>query len=351
MTKRVIVSAPGKLMIMGEHAVVYGHSCIATAVGQRMYATVERFDESVFVLDAPDVALENYEKPMMDIGKGDMPKGVRFVEIATRNFLATHPWTGGVHVSIRSEFASTFGFGSSSAATVCVLKALFVLCEIEHNANDIFSLAFKTVLDVQGKGSGFDVAAAVYGGTFSYSVERGMMESLPTVPLVIGYSGTKADTVRLIDDVARRGEERGGWEDIYKKIGELVGMAIDSFFLWPSAKERTKESAYAPIPASGPPPAAHVIPDGSFYRSLGDLMNENQRLLEILGVNIPKLDAMIAAARGAGAYGAKLSGAGGGDCMIALVDEDKRSEVSDAITQAGGHVIDVDVGVEGVRVE
>lgn len=80
-------------------------------------------------------------------------------------------------------------------------------------------------------------------------------------------------------------------------------------------------------------------------------MDNNQNLLEKLGISTPTLDAMIVAARGAGACGAKLSGAGGGDCMIALADDEHRSAVADAITRAGGQVIDVETGVEGVRVE
>ena len=122
-------------------------------------------------------------------------------------------------------------------------------------------------------------------------------------------------------------------------------------FLCPSDKERTKESACAPIPASTPPPVAHAIPYLNYCQTLGSLMNENQALLEKLGVSTPKLDAMILAARNTGALGAKLSGAGGGDCMIALVAEEQRSEVETAIEKAGGEIIHAAVGVEGMHIE
>src|SRR3990172_973466 len=114
MAKKITVSAPGKLMLLGEHAVVYGRPCIVTAVGQRMKATVELTDKPVFELNAPDVQVTNYQKPMKDLGKGGVPKGAKFVEVAIKNFGVRY----GVKVTTKSEFSSQFGFGSSSASTV-----------------------------------------------------------------------------------------------------------------------------------------------------------------------------------------------------------------------------------------
>src|SRR5688572_29300492 len=89
MSQKITVSAPGKLMLFGEHAVVYGRPCIVTAVGQRMKATVELIDEPIFHLEAPDVSVSNYKKPMDQLGEGDIPKGAKFVEMAIKNFI-TH---------------------------------------------------------------------------------------------------------------------------------------------------------------------------------------------------------------------------------------------------------------------
>jgi mevalonate kinase len=82
----------------------------------------------------------------------------------------------------------------------------------------------------------------------------------------------------------------------------------------------------------------------------GELMNKNQAYLSELGVSIKKLNAMISGALNAGAYGAKLSGAGGGDCMIALSSEEKRQAVIDGINSIG-EVINVKTNAEGVRIE
>jgi len=84
---------------------------------------------------------------------------------------------------------------------------------------------------------------------------------------------------------------------------------------------------------------------------VGELMNINQGLLEALGVNTRELSSLIHACREAGAFGAKLSGAGGGDCMIALIDNQIKVKVGEAITDAGGRVLRVKLGAEGVRDE
>ena len=83
----------------------------------------------------------------------------------------------------------------------------------------------------------------------------------------------------------------------------------------------------------------------------GEMMNINEGLLASYGVETDKLAAMNHAARNAGAYGAKLSGAGGGDCMIALASKENKGDVEKAISDAGGEIISVKTNAQGVRVE
>lgn len=323
----ITISAPGKLMLLGEHVVVYDRPCIVTAVNQRMKATVKLLNEPIFQLEAPDIQVENYQKPMSKLGKGNIPKGAKFVEIAVTNFLIRHPERLakdlGVKVTTSSEFSSQFGFGSSSASTVCTIRALSEITGVNLDNKAIFDLAYKTVLDIQGKGSGFDVAAAIFGGTIYYVTLGKVIEPLRinTLPLLVGYSGIKADTVTLVNQVAKKAKTDPEMiEDICDNIGKLVEQAKQALL--------SKD-----------------------WQSLGRLMNSNQKLLKTLGVSTEKLNNMISAAVSAGAYGAKLSGAGGGDCMIALVPEDKTQTVKNGITSAGGQVIDIEANAEGVTVE
>lgn len=333
-------------MLLGEHAVVYGKPCIVTAVGQRMKATVELTDSSDFELEAPDVKVTGYKKPMADLGNGEIPKGAKFVEIAVKNFFNSHPERSegsldsfqnksgdssqarndkkfGIRITTKSEFSSEFGFGSSSASTVCVIKALSEITGTNLDSKAIFDLSYKTVLDIQGKGSGFDVAAAVFGGTLYYVIGGKVLEpiKIDSFPLIVGYTGIKHDTVALINEVSKKAEKYPEViENVYSQIEGLVKKA-------------------------------KVALQNNDFLALGELMNFNEGYLSILGVEGKKLADMIYAARETGAYGAKLSGAGIGDCMISIAPANKAQAVKEAIIAAGGQIIDVETNVEGVRIE
>lgn len=267
-------------MLLGEHAVVYGYPCIVTAIDQRLV-----------------------------VQSGEPEGDTRFISAAIR------AWgKGDEKFSATSSFSGKYGFGSSSAVTVATLKAI----RPDATNREIFDAAYKIVLDIQGKGSGFDVAAAVYGGTLYY-IQNKTIEPLAIkdMPLIVGYTGAKVDTVSLIDQVAQKKKENPEKvERIFEAIAKLVEEAKIKML------------------------------DGDWER-VGKLMDFNQEYLRDLGVSSEKLETLISAAKKAGAYGAKLSGAGGGDCMIALGPP----KIRDAITQAGGEVVKVTPNAEGVRVE
>ncbi len=324
MNRKVVVSAPGKLMLLGEHAVIYDKPCIVTAVKQRLTLKVELLDNLIFELEAQDAGIKNYKKPLSELGKGDIPKGAKFVEITTLNFSKKHSLKTGVRITTSSEFSPLFGFGSSSASTVCTLKALAEIFSLKLSSRKIFDLAFQTVLDIQGTGSGFDVAAATFGGTLYYS-KAGNKTIKPLelrdLSLIIGYTGIKTDTVTVVKQVAEKAKKYPGViENIYEQIGVLVNLGRKAIIK-------------------------------SDLETLGELMNLDQGYLESLGVGSRKLSAMIYAAREAGAYGAKLSGAGVGDCMIAIAPPNKIKLVRNAVTKAGGIIVDIKINAPGVKIE
>ncbi len=321
--KKVTASAPGKLMLFGEHAVLYGKPCIVTSVNQRMRVTVELLEGDVFKLNAPDVGIKNYQKLISTLGKGDIPKGAKFIEYAVLNFITKYKIRVGVKVTTKSEFSSKLGFGSSSASTVCTIKALSEITGKNMSDKNIFDMSYKTVLDIQGKASGFDVAAAVFGGTIYFLRGGKVIKPLDikSLPLIIGYSGIKADTVTVINEVSKKSKK---FPEIIDNIYSSIGKLVDT--------------------------ASNFILEQDFA-NLGELMNFNQSYLSALGVSIKKLDRMISGAIDAGSYGAKLSGAGMGDCMIALSPPNKVRTVKTAIKKAGGKVINIKTNVQGVRIE
>ena len=323
MKKTIKVSVPGKLMFFGEHAVIYGRPCIVTAVDHRMRVLMELVSGEEIEINAPDVGIKNYVGNIADLRKANLPKGVRFVGTAINNFFKTYDVTSGLRVETKSDFSSEFGFGSSSAVTVGVIKALSELFGKKLTNQELFDLSYKTVLDVQGVGSGFDLAAAIWGGTI-YFVTGGkkiVPLNIKELPLIVGYTGIKADTPTLVRKVA----------EFYKNQKKLVGIIFDTITsLTKEAREALKKSD---------------------MKRLGELMDINQGFLNTLGVNSKELSKLIFAAREGGAYGAKLSGAGGGDCMMALSSQRLKKKVEASIEKAGGAILRVKMNADGVKIE
>ena len=322
--KKVRVSAPGKLMLFGEHAVIYDRPCLVTAVNKRIWVEVSENNKDEIIVNAPDVGISKYHCKLSNLGKQKrIPKGVRFIERGLINFYEEYGIKKAVRIKTKSEFSSKFGFGSSSAVTVALLAVMAKLWKIRMEKRKLFSLAYKTVLDVQGVGSGFDLAAAIWGGTI-YFVTGGKVIlpiKIKKWPLVVGYTGIKADTPTLVRKV----------NNLYKKYPKVVNQIFDNM------AQITKRAKREAIKQN--------------YKALGELMNINQGLLDSLGVSTSELSRLNLAARNAGAYGAKLSGAGGGDCMIALVGKTEKNRVIEAMEKNGKSVLLVETNAEGVRIE
>jgi len=281
---KVKASASGKLMLFGEHAVVYDYPCIVTTVSPQVYIEISNTGKE-FEVDAPQ------------------SKDTSFVEEAVKLFCQKYKVDNKILIKTYSDFSSKFGLGSSSAVTVATIIALCKLYKINISKKEVFDLGYKVIRTIQKVGSGFDVASATYGGTIYFLTGGKVIEPLPVkdLSLVIGYSGTKASTTRIVKDLKPDFK-------IIDKIGKIV-----------------EEAKIALV--------------NSDWKIAGELMNQNHQLLKSMGVSTQKLDNMCDAAVSSGAYGAKLSGAGGGDCMIALVSENKIKEVKSAIISAGGEIL------------
>ncbi|MCJ7739786.1 mevalonate kinase [Candidatus Microgenomates bacterium] len=299
----ITVSAPGKLMLMGDHAVVYGRPCLVAAVDKYLTVKAGLSDGQNDVFVTPKESNQTFL--------------LQAIKLFREHYLIKEP----VVIETESELGN-YGLGSSSAVTVATIKALSELFKQKITDRELFDLSFKAVLAVQGLGSGFDVASAIYGGIIYFVSKGEMVERLPGVEmnLVIGYSGIKADTVKMVKSVEEKMKQYpSAVEKIFDNIADLV--------------EKGKKA----------------INEKDWF-SLGKYLNYHQDYLEDLGISTPKLEAMITAARDAGALGAKLSGAGGGDCMIALICAEKKVEVKNAIEKAGGEIIDLKISSEGVKV-
>lgn len=296
-------SAPGKLLLLGDYAVVYNNPCLVTAVDKRLYVEAEIIEADEDEIITPQV------------------KESRFVLETIAHFKGVFSIRKSVRIKTQGDFSHQVGLGSSSAVTVATLEALNQLFDMKMQKRQLFDMCYAVTLSIQGVGSGFDIAAAVYGGTQYYVTGGKKIETVPitNLPLVVGYSGIKADTPFFIRKVAEAFKYRQKELDrIFAEITILVETARIG------------------------------LEKGDFALA-GKCMTQNHFQLQKLGVSIPKLDEMVKAANESGAWGAKLSGAGGGDCMIALVSDEKRDVVVRAIEKVGGEIIHVGLNAKGVE--
>jgi len=323
-SKQIGASAPGKLMLSGSHAVVFGRPAIVTAVNQRLTVFVRENGDDVFHLTAPELGLIAYAKTIATLGKKELPKAVRFIEILYKNFLIDHPQKRGIVVTTKSDFSATFGFGSSSAVTVAFARALIELYDLQLSKKELFQMCYDTVLEVQGVGSGFDIASAIWGGTIQYSKVNTSVETITVknkLPILVCYTGIKADTPTLVRMVEARFEKnKEKYNHIFDEIG-AISVEIRKY-----------------------------IEDGNVSK-IGALFAHQQNQMEKLGVSSTRINTLLSVAQEAGAYGATLSGAGGGDCILVAVDENISDQVAIALENRGGKVLSVDLNAAGVRLE
>jgi len=325
---QIRVSAPGKLMLLGEHAVVHHRPCLVTAMDARLHLTLELTNsgDDTFTIFAPDVGVDGSQGRIAAAYEGGhaLAPGTRFIESALAVFHERFGLPRGLTITTRSDFPSTYGLGSSSATVAAMLFGLSRLFGLSLDQDELFTLGLDAVRRVQQRGSGFDLASAIYGGTLFYDNARPrqiLPLKTPDLPLIVAYSGVKADTPTYVDHVAERLER---WPDAINGIFDAMAHIVKD--------------------------ARCTLEDGDWQR-LGELMDIQHGLAHALGVDTDITARLVFAARGAGAYGSKLSGAGGGDCVIALAPEDRRTAIEGALVSAGGMIVRSAPHAPGVRVE
>jgi len=294
-------SAPGKVILLGEHSVVYGRPAIAVPVGQvRATASVEPTPPgSGLTL----VAL-------------DLERSVRLGEAEPDDPLAAIAGLTLAHLdlpepdavlTVTSSIPIAGGMGSGAAVSTAVARALAALLGAELTPPEVSRLVFEVEKLHHGTPSGIDNTVVAYERPV-YFVQEEPPETFPVgapLCLLIADSGLSSPTREVVTAVRRNWElEPVHYDFLFDRIGELVDEA------------RT------------------AIEEGDPY-TLGGLMDQNHDLLQEMGVSSPELDELVEAARMAGALGAKLSGAGWGGNVIALVEERLADEVEEALQQAG----------------
>ena len=275
--------------MFGEHAVVYGKPGIAMAIKPRVFVTVRNTRHSQRVKSA---YIDGCFEALGVMGS----------------------------VYINSQIPSSSGLGSSAAVTVATLSAINDEFSLHKTREDIADMAFEIEKTVQkGRASPTDTTVSAYGGIVLIS--GGSRRRLPpqNIHLVIGDSLVSHSTSKMVEQVS----------ELKKKHPNIVDPVLDAI-------EGVSMSAI------------HHLNNP---KELGKYMNMNHALLEVLGVGHPQLGKMVLAARSAGAFGAKITGAGGGGCMVALCPKPIKHRIASAIEACDARAIITGIDTEGARKE
>ena len=298
----ITASAPGKVILVGEHAVVYGRPAIAVPVWERVaratictgsagsgcWIVAHDLHRRINVADAP---------------AGDAMALVARATLAQLGLPANPDW----QIELSSEIPIASGLGSGAALNAAMVRALYAQADIEPDPAQVSNLVYLGEQIYHGTPSGIDNTVVAYGQQVWFIKGTPPTVFSPAAPftLAIADSGVASPTHETVSGVRRRREaEPERYERWFDAIGELVWAA------------RRAIEAGASV-------------------ALGPIFDDNHALLQQIGVSTPQLDRMVLAAKSVGALGAKLSGGGGGGNMIALVESTTAGAVTAALQAAG----------------
>ncbi|MGQ0534577.1 MAG: mevalonate kinase [Methanobacteriota archaeon] len=309
---RVTVSAPGKVILLGEHAVVYGEPAIALAIDRRTRVRARPSAASTTINGEPLSAHAHaYIRQAIQLLWKD---------------------EHGLSIETESTVPSAAGLGSSAALSVATVGALLALTDRfseEECARSAYDVEFAT----QGRASPTDTSCASHGKAILigpdgdrsalWRIRRGERSwtvqgiELPRLTLVVGSTGERGRTADQVAKVARFVDRSSFGRDVVRDIGRLVREGLEAL--------RTED-----------------------LRRLGKVMDRDHALLTILGVSTPTIERMVAAARPA-SLGVKLTGAGGGGSVIALTE--RPADVVAAWKRMGHDAFIAEPAARGVAVE
>lgn len=318
-------SAPGTLMLFGEHAVLHNKRAMVMSINQRVTVTLKpRQNPNIIIQSALgrlEVTLENctIQKPFQYILTAILLYKEKLAKLKK-----------GFELSIESDFVSTVGLGSSAAVTVATLAVLdqFVRGSsiIPQNLMPLFLEAKTVIIKVQGIGSGADAAASVFGGIIVYQqTEPYLLKHLPfLLPLVTVYSGYKTPTVEVIKQVTEASQ----------KHPVLYGNIF-------TAMERCALDAIEAI-------------QNERWSFVGEIFNIQQGLMNAIQVSTPLLNGLTDILKTESSiFGAKISGSGLGDCVIGVGTLKTYSRLPEQIRTLTpeAYVLPIEASLRGVSYE
>lgn len=283
-------SAPGKVILFGEHFVVYGVKAILCAIDKRITVSAEKTKEQKISI-------------ISNIGKLELEKNISLSEINSplkpfyflaNKIIKNHD--AGIEIKVESDIPLGVGLGSSSACCVAGAAAISRLFS-NTTKQEILKLAIEAEKTIFQNTSGADCTVCTYGGIMEYDKENGFttIESQPNFHLVIANSNIEHSTEVVVAGVKEFKEKN---EIEFSTLCNNESKLVDEVL------KEIKENN---------------------IKEIGNRVTQNQEYLEKIGISNDKLRDMIKIGKN-GSFGAKITGAGGGGCIFALTDESNLEE-------------------------
>ncbi len=305
----------GKAILFGEHFVVHGVPGIVSAIDLTADAEVKRIGEGIIVKDERKGA-KGYTERKRTQQEESIERMLKTMGLDLEK-MSLEIWLGG-------SLPGFSGIGASAASSVAIARAIAEEFEMTLSDERINEIAYEAEKAYAGTPSGIDNSAATYGGLiwFSRNLNEGpnTIERLSIrepVEIVIGNTGVVADTKEMVAGVAERKKDNP------EKYDPLFNQAERLAF-----------------------EARKTLEDFDL-RKVGRLMNKNHDLLQEIEVSCSELDYLVNLARQQGAFGAKLTGGGGGGCMVALTPgKELQDAVATAMEKEGFQVLRAKIGIQ-----
>jgi hydroxymethylglutaryl-CoA reductase len=306
---KALAAGHGKIILLGEHAVVYGRHAIAAPVPLAIQAQIEDKDRGIELL-IPRWGVEQTLHPEAKNPQSfDQPLRTILEQLALVD--------RAMRITVFANVPRAMGLGGSAAVAVAIIRAIDRHFRLALSDDEVNALAFECEKVAHGTPSGIDNTMATFGRLLLYRPGTPpLIEPLAPaapIPMVIGMSGVESLTAKMVAGVRRAWERNQPlYERIFNSIDDIVLQGVSAL-------------------------------NDQDLEHLGDLMNVCQGMLNSLQVSSWEIEEMIQIARQQGALGAKLTGGGGGGSIIALCPEDPQRVVR-AIENAGYQAMEVEIG-------